>query len=77
MSDDQIKTFKIMEFLIMIPFFQYFSLNKKFTVKTDFKNYVYKSIGFFAKRVIIFLNKFPNQIKNSNRVEYFKSIFDD
>ena len=72
MKVNGIKTFKIMEFLIMVNFFQYFSLNWKFAIKMDLKNKSTNQLNHFAHRVIYFLNKLPNQIKNRNSIENFE-----
>ena len=49
MIGNLIKSYKsFMEFLHVI-FLQYLCSKRKFTSKTDFKNSVYESIGFFYK----------------------------
>ena len=58
--------------MVDIFFFQYFSLNWKFTVKKDFKKLSFgtnKIFFLFAYRVIYFWNKLFNLIKNRNRVK--------
>ena len=50
-------------------FFQYFSSNWKFTVKTDFKNIVIQPSGFFgcfARRILYFTNKSSYQVKKKH-----------
>ena len=54
-----------MKFLIMVDIFHNFSLNWKFTIKTDFKTKS-NQLDIFANRVIYFWIKLPNQIKSSN-----------
>ena len=62
--------FEIMAFLLIVNIFRYFSLDWKFTVKTDFKNWLYKPIRYFLQIKSGFLEKIAYNDKNL--IGYFR-----
>ena len=61
MRSNRNEILKIMEFLIIVDFFQYFSTNWKFNVKTDFKKLSLQTNCFFF--LLFFFFFLANRVK--------------